>query len=193
MHLNERLEKSREALGMQLAAGQQKVSTAYNRLWAEMEAMREAQRKRAEEQRAMGGTVDAQGKCKSPTLSHTHLRGHVVELSAVLTIATGKSQAPDLSAASKSAGAYFSSWGTWASEKRKGWGNKTPVSSPSAVDMKRADTFQREKEGVVGIDGRVEGVGNGNGKEEGKRESVFFDAERSEERVGEKERGEGKM
>jgi len=62
MHLNERLEKSREALGVQLAAGQQKVSTAYNRLWAEMEAMREAQRKRAEEQRA-NGEVD--GKCKS--------------------------------------------------------------------------------------------------------------------------------
>jgi hypothetical protein len=69
MHLNERLEKSREALGQQLAVGQQKVSSAYNRLWAEMEAMREAQRKRAEEQRALaekeGRIVD--GKCKSPS------------------------------------------------------------------------------------------------------------------------------
>lgn len=44
--------------------------------------------------------------------------------------------------------------------------------------MKRAEAFQKEKEGVVGIDGRVEGNG------EGKRESLFFDAERSE--VGEK-------
>jgi hypothetical protein len=69
MHLNERLEKSREALGQQLAVGQQKVSSAYNRLWAEMEAMREAQKKRAEEQRALaekeGRIVD--GKCKSPS------------------------------------------------------------------------------------------------------------------------------
>lgn len=51
MHLDERLEKSREAIGKQLAVGQKKVSSAFNNLWAEMEAMREAQRKRQEEQR----------------------------------------------------------------------------------------------------------------------------------------------
>lgn len=51
MHLDERLEKSREVIGKQIAVGQQKVSSAYNRLWAEMEAMREAQRKRQEEAR----------------------------------------------------------------------------------------------------------------------------------------------
>jgi hypothetical protein len=48
MHLDERLEKSREVIGKQIAVGQQKVSSAYNRLWAEMEAMREAQKKRQE-------------------------------------------------------------------------------------------------------------------------------------------------
>jgi hypothetical protein len=73
MHLNERLEKSREALGQQLAVGQQKVSSAYNRLWAEMEALREAQKKRAEEQRIAAekeGTSFEQpggGKCEFPT------------------------------------------------------------------------------------------------------------------------------
>ncbi|PSN70616.1 hypothetical protein BS50DRAFT_570151 [Corynespora cassiicola Philippines] len=51
MHLDERLEKSREVLNRQLAVGQKKVSSAFNNLWAEMEAMREAQRKRAEEAR----------------------------------------------------------------------------------------------------------------------------------------------
>jgi hypothetical protein len=71
MHLDERLEKSREVLGKQLAAGQQKVSSAYNRLWAEMEAMREAQRKRAEEARLQaekeGRPIDDGKKCKSDT------------------------------------------------------------------------------------------------------------------------------
>jgi hypothetical protein len=88
---------------------------------------------------------------------------------------TGKAQAPDLSAASKSAGAYFSSWGTWASEKRKGWGNKTPSSSPGPLspDIKRAEEWRREKAMVVGGD-EEEG-------KEGKRSSVFFDAERKEE------------
>jgi hypothetical protein len=74
MHLNERLEKSREAIGQQLAVGSQKVSSAYNRLWTEMEAMREAQRKRQEEQRALaekeGRPVDTQGKCTSPSSLH---------------------------------------------------------------------------------------------------------------------------
>lgn len=70
MHLNERLEKSREALNQQFAVGQQKFSSAYNRLWAEMEAMREAQKKRQEEQRLAaekeGRPVDQTGgKCKS--------------------------------------------------------------------------------------------------------------------------------
>lgn len=70
MHLDERLEKSREALGKQLAVGQQKVSSAYNKLWAEMEAMREAQRKRQEEARVLaekeGRTVpEGQGKCNN--------------------------------------------------------------------------------------------------------------------------------
>lgn len=111
----------------------------------------------------------------------------------MLTKALGKAQAPDLSnaqaniqAASKSAGAYFSSWGTWASEKRKGWGNRTPVSSPPPsagplpADLKRAEDFRREKDAVVGdvkspVDVRVEA--------EGKRESLLFDAEKD--KVGE--------
>jgi len=48
MHLDERLEKSREVIGKQLAVGQKKVSSAFNNLWAEMEAMREAQRLKKE-------------------------------------------------------------------------------------------------------------------------------------------------
>ena len=68
MHLDERLEKSREILGKQLAVGQQKFSSAYNRLWAEMEAMREAQRHRAEEARLQaekeGRSADEEKKCK---------------------------------------------------------------------------------------------------------------------------------
>lgn len=69
MHLDERLEKSREILGKQLAVGQQKFSSAYNRLWAEMEAMREAQRQKAEEAKIQaekeGRPVDDAKKCKS--------------------------------------------------------------------------------------------------------------------------------
>jgi hypothetical protein len=150
MHLDERLEKSREVLGKQIAVGQQKVSSAYNRLWAEMEAMREAQRKRAEEARLQaekeGRPVDDGKKWKAP-------------------------QAPDLSNAKASAGAYFSSWGTWASEKRKGWGTKTPVSSPPPSDLKRAEDFKREKDATIGDTPASPPPADV------KRRSLFFDAD----------------
>ncbi|KAF7679071.1 lalv9 family protein [Alternaria burnsii] len=150
MHLDERLEKSREVLGKQIAVGQQKVSSAYNRLWAEMEAMREAQRKRAEEARLQaekeGRPVDDGRKWKAP-------------------------QAPDLSNAKASAGAYFSSWGTWASEKRKGWGTKTPVSSPPPSDLKRAEDFKREKDATIGDTPASPPPADV------KRRSLFFDAD----------------
>lgn len=79
MHLDERLEKSREAIGKQLAVGQKKVSSAFDNLWAQMEAVREAQRKRQEEQRLKkeseppsptGEKHPASGRCKLFDLVH---------------------------------------------------------------------------------------------------------------------------
>lgn len=45
-----------------LATGQKKVSSALNNLWADIEEMREAQRKRAEEQRVANAAVGVEGK-----------------------------------------------------------------------------------------------------------------------------------
>jgi hypothetical protein len=99
----------------------------------------------------------------------------------------GKPQAPDLAnaqanlqAAKQSAGAYFSSWGSWASEKRKGWGNKTPVSSPPPSagpmpgDLKRAEDFRKEKQATVGDVKMTTKEGEPNKD----RDSIFFDAEK---------------
>ncbi|KAK5660501.1 hypothetical protein OQA88_13049 [Cercophora sp. LCS_1] len=49
LHLDERFAVGREVLGRNLAAGKEKASTMFNKLYADMEALREAQRKRAEE------------------------------------------------------------------------------------------------------------------------------------------------
>lgn len=49
LHLDERFATGREVLGRNLAAGREKASTMFNKLYADMEALREAQRKRAEE------------------------------------------------------------------------------------------------------------------------------------------------
>jgi len=143
MHLDERLHHSREATGKLIAVGQKKVSSAFNNLWADLEARREAaQRKRAEENAARSSTSSS-----------------VTDASQSASIAKGL-KSPDLSnaqanlqAAGTRAGAYLSSWGQWASEKKKGWGrsaNSTPVNSPPPSagprtgDLKRVEEWKRE-------------------------------------------------
>lgn len=120
----------------------------------------------------------------------------------------GKPQAPDLShaqanlqAASNRAGAYLSSWGAWASEKKKGWGApKSPLgppasatiptlSDPSPGDLKRAEEFKREKNGMA-FSAPLNSARTAPPDVEAsatKRESLFFDAEK-EEREKDKER-----
>ncbi|MCJ1351719.1 MAG: late secretory pathway protein avl9 [Icmadophila ericetorum] len=162
LHLDERLATSREALNKHLVTGQKKVSTAFNNLWADIEAMREAQRKRAEESRAAmtastgalpspspasppsskigrGGFFDGGKNSSSTDLSSPRPRFDTTAL---------RARAPDLSQAQASvqavgqkAGAYLSSWGSWASERRKGWGAQKPGSGTSV------STFMGEGKG----------------------------------------------
>lgn len=210
MHLDERLEKSREVIGKQLAVGQKKVSSAFNNIWAEMEAMREAQRKRQEEQRLkreseptspIGGKPGgAGGRCKS--LCHDN---GCVKDSVLTDVQVGKG--PDLThaqaniqAASTRAGAYLSSWGAWASEKKKGWGaakstTVTPVSSPpppltpTPADLKRAEEFKRDKDDYIGAplsSARTAPPDVEAGAAGANRESVFFDAEKEKSKDGSK-------
>ncbi|KAK4955586.1 hypothetical protein LTR10_006525 [Elasticomyces elasticus] len=108
LHLDERFNQTREVVGKRLADGRTQVSSAFNKVWADVEAMREAQRKRTEEARAAAPPAAPSDDDEK---------------------AAGKLQKPDVhqaqasvTAASQRAGAYLSSWGTWASEKRKtGW------------------------------------------------------------------------
>lgn len=104
LHLDERFAQGKEVLGRNIAAGREKASFVLNKLYADMEALREAQRRRAEEARANEGAAPAASENRAPAASQT---------------------------AGARAGAYVSSWTTWASEKRKtggwgaGWGRKT--------------------------------------------------------------------
>lgn len=109
LHLDERFSQTREVVNKRLADGRTQVTSAFNRVWADIEVMREAQRKRSEETKAASPTdVDAHGQSS----------------------AAGKFARPELqqaqasvAAAGQRAGAYLSSWGAWASDKRKiGWG-----------------------------------------------------------------------
>jgi hypothetical protein len=130
LHLDERFAQGREVLGRNFAAGREKASTMLNRLYSDVEYLRESQRRRAEDAKAQ----QASSGMKSPTeKSATGAAMPAVDLV--------KAQQTVQSVGVK-AGAYVSSWASWAGEKRKqggwgaGWGrsnsSKSGVKSPTA-------------------------------------------------------------
>ncbi|WYZ45375.1 hypothetical protein EsH8_VIII_000691 [Colletotrichum jinshuiense] len=115
MHLDERLAVGKEVLGRNFAAGKEKASTMFNKFYADMEAFREAQRKRAEEQRLAQEAAAAEAeKAGGPAAASAAAAGVAAD--------AAKAQGNAQSAGNK-ASSYVSSWVTWAGEKRKtGWG-----------------------------------------------------------------------
>lgn len=106
-HLDERFAVGKEVIGRNLQAGKEKASTVFNKLYADMEALREAQRRKAEEQKR-----EAE---RNGSTSPGFQRGD------------GQNGAKQTAqSVGSKAGAYIGSWGTWVGEKRKtGWGRST--------------------------------------------------------------------
>lgn len=118
LHLDERFNQTREVVNERLAAGRTQVTSAFNKVWADIEVMREAQRKRGEEARAAAAAAPAADE-KAPPQSG----------------AAQQAQA-NVQAASQRASAYLSSWGSWAAEKRKqGWRAKVETPTPAAAPV----------------------------------------------------------
>jgi hypothetical protein len=126
--LDERFATGKEVLGRNVQAGREKASAVFNKLYADMEALREAQRKRNEEARL---EAERNGTLHSPGFQRPDLH------QAKQTVQSVGSKA----------GAYLGSWGTWAAEKKKGWGrsssaqqvpkkNEVPVLPPVVVREK---------------------------------------------------------
>ncbi|KAG0649286.1 Late secretory pathway [Hyphodiscus hymeniophilus] len=113
-HLDERFAVGKEALGRNFQAGREKASTVFNKLYADMEALRESQRRKHEEQR------------REAEMNGQHSPGF---------------GAPDLNGARQTvqsvgskAGAYIGSWGTWMGEKRKvGWGRNSSAGQANTL------------------------------------------------------------
>ena len=120
--LDEKWAVGRETLGKHMATGQKKVTAAVNSLWSDIEALRIAQRKKAEDRSV--GPKDGSVKASASDAAGSRLP-----------------KAPDLAearkqveAASQKAGVYLSSWATWAGEKRKsGWTGSGPGTNAPAV------------------------------------------------------------
>lgn len=124
LHLDERVREGREALNRHLSTGQKKVSAAFNSFWSDIESMREAQRKRNESSIDQASDSPSTAPADSPDASAAWFAGRQRP-----SIDVGQAQA-SVNAAGQKASAYFSSWGSWASEKRREWQDKRS-SSPS--------------------------------------------------------------
>ncbi|KAK3671560.1 hypothetical protein LTR78_008482 [Recurvomyces mirabilis] len=134
LHLDERFNQTRDVVNKRLADGRTQVTGAFNKVWADIEVMREAQRKRAEE----GRDAAAMGSPPRPSSS----RGGDEKSGAAATYGRPDLQQAQASvaAASQRAGAYLSSWGTWAAEKRKtGWNRTTSGQGTNAESRPSED------------------------------------------------------
>ncbi|KAG4026196.1 hypothetical protein MFRU_043g00030 [Monilinia fructicola] len=108
MHLDERFAVGKEVLGRNLAAGKERASTVFNKLYADMESYRESQRKRNEEVRIAAEKAATESGATSPAASQTDF------------------DTPKTPSVQSRAGAYIGSWSTWMGEKRKaGWGRSS--------------------------------------------------------------------
>ncbi|KAL6719937.1 hypothetical protein ACLMJK_001858 [Lecanora helva] len=135
LHLDDRLATSKEALNKHLATGQKKVSTAFSNLWADIDAMREAQRKRA-------GAAQHNSKETPPSSSETPEPSASVPAPTRFTprtpdIATAQAS---MQAASQRAGAYLSSWGAWASERKRGWAESRAANANAHASQENVNT-----------------------------------------------------
>ena len=128
LHLDERFNQTREVMGKRLADGRTQVTTAFTKAWTDI---MEAQRKRSEDARAAGPPIPDQ-TAQSASASRFP-KPDMQQAQATVT------------AAGQKAGAYLSSWGAWASEKRRtGWRSSSP--GPPEQDTKTVDA-QSGREG----------------------------------------------
>ncbi|KAI9753623.1 MAG: late secretory pathway protein avl9 [Lichina confinis] len=125
LHLDERFHSSKEVLGKHLATGQKKVSSAFNQFWADLEVMREAQRKRNESGQAAAVSPPP---AATATAAVSPDRGSRARRGPDLSGAQAT-----VSAASSRATAYLSSWASWAADKSRGATSPRSPDPTSAV------------------------------------------------------------
>jgi hypothetical protein len=134
-HLDERFAVGREVIGRNFQAGREKASTVFSKLYADMEALRESQQRKNEEQKREA-EANAISQPASPAYDHNGNRQTV----------TSK------------ASAYIGSWGSWVGEKRKtGWGrnssgSKNRESAPPTPTRASAEKPSAEHTPVTSMD-----------------------------------------
>jgi hypothetical protein len=186
LQLDERFASSREAVGKTLASGQKRFWAAVGNIQAEVEARRVARARAAGEtassvqlpQSAPPGVIGSGGTgAHSPAGSFfdaTTIRARAPDLSGASAAA---------SAAGQKAGAYFSSWGSWAVERRKGWGAKAVASDNTSLARPQS----------VPVQASIGRPSSSHGQGEELREKSGSDLNGGEKRVEEKRKSTGSV
>ncbi len=121
LHWDERFAQGKEVLGRNLAAGREKASTLLNKLYADVEGMREAQRRKAEEARAAAGQQH-QGDGHGGGWQQQGEKNNGVDLA--------KAQ-QTMHAVGSKAGAIVNSWAAWWGKPASSSGGDNTPTSPS--------------------------------------------------------------
>ena len=158
LHLDERVREGRETVGRHLAVGKERIGHFSNKLWADIEAMREAQRKRTIEKDDRPVNVKDTNVTATSQHDRTGSDSESRSLSGLSKYAQWSNQAhaPDLSKlqanakdASAKAGTYLSSWSSWAKDKSRGWQERRASSdtaqSPAIPSPGTTDTVKTAK------------------------------------------------
>jgi hypothetical protein len=159
LHLDERFNQTREVVGKRLADGRTQVTSAFNKVWADIEVMREAQRKRSEDARAAAAAAPPSEKPPQGSAGSRFSKPDLHQAQA------------SVAAAGQRAGAYLSSWGSWAAEKRKtGWRSTSAQSTtgdtaPSPVDRPKVTTVSElGKDETITVTSTAEKTPSANGE-----------------------------
>ena len=178
LHLDERVREGREALNRHFATGQKKVTAAFNSFWSDLETMREAQRKRAEERSASQSqrtSIDKETPTSPTPSSQDSADSSWFAGRQRPSVDMTQAQA-SVSLASQKAGSYLSSWGTWASEKRREWQEKR-VTSPTPNATSNAELTSPSTPALSVVTETTE-------LDRGRRRSVQHNSEGNEPPVG---------
>ena len=168
LHLDERVKEGREALNKTLATGQkhlavgkERVSEGLGRLWADIEAMRENQRKKSSDRGATSGdpsrsssterpaSISSDSSAQKSTTATSRFSG----FQSAWSSRTQNIKGPNVdmanvqekaNAAKAQAGAYLSSWGSWANTKKKEWQEKSSTNTQPQP--------QPQSQGTVGLE-----------------------------------------
>ncbi|EPQ65456.1 Bgt-1230-2 [Blumeria graminis f. sp. tritici] len=124
-HLDERFAVGKEILGRNLLAGKEKANTLLSKLYSDMEALRDSQKRKVEE---------AKDKVQEND------RAIPIEVDTNVARFTAQS-------VGSKAGAYIGSWGVWMEEKRKtGWGSTSFQRKAEELSEKEKTTAKEPEE-----------------------------------------------